>query len=117
MSLKSDFGSLGVELLHCLLCVLAELGRRHQGLIGSAGVRRQQQSQLHQPSAPSPGACTSQGTGEGLASVFVGSSSSETNGRQMGKQNSIFCSLLDVEKLMDWLQHARFVEVYLVLFE
>lgn len=115
MSLKSGFGSLGVELLHLLLCVLAELGRRHQGLIGSAEVRRKQQSWLHQPSAPSPGAGTSQGTGEGLASVFMGSSSSETR-RQMGKKNSIFCSLLNVEKLMDWLQHARFVKAYLVLF-
>lgn len=105
-----------VELLHLLLCVLAELGRRHQGLIGSAEVRRKQQSQLHQPSAPSPGASTSQGTGEGLASVFVGSSSSSETRRQMGKKNSIFCSLLNVGKLMDWLQHARFVKVYLVLF-
>lgn len=81
MSLRSGFGSLGAALLRGLLCALAGLGRRHQGLMGSAGVRRQQQPQLHQPSAPSPGACTSQGTGEGLATVFVGSSSSETNGR------------------------------------
>lgn len=115
MSLKSGFGSLGAELLHRLLCALAEVGRRHQGLTGSAGVRGKQQSQLHQPSAPSPGACSSQGMGKGFASVSIGSSSSET-GRRMGKQNSIFCSLLHVEKLMDWLQHARFVEVYLVLF-
>ena len=29
---------------------------------------------------------------------------------------SIFCSLPDAEKRMDWLQRARFVKVYLVLF-
>lgn len=54
MSLKSGFGSLRVELLHLLLCVLPELGRRHRGLIGTTEVRRKQQSWLHQPSAPSP---------------------------------------------------------------
>lgn len=55
MSLKSDSGSLGVELLHLLLCVLAELSRRQRGLTGSAGVRRMRQPQLQQPSAPRPG--------------------------------------------------------------
>lgn len=51
MSLKSGLGSLGIELLHLLLCVLAELGRRRRALIGTAEVRRKQQSRLHQPSA------------------------------------------------------------------
>lgn len=45
--------------------------------------------------------------------MLVGSSSNET-GRQMGKKNSVFCSLPNVEKQMDWLQHARFVKVYLI---
>jgi len=54
MSFKSGFGSFGVELLHLFLCVLAELGRRRRGLIGTTQVRRKQQSRLHQPSAPSP---------------------------------------------------------------
>lgn len=47
MSLKSGFGSLGTELLHFLLCIPAELGRRCWGLTAATQVSSS-------PSTPSP---------------------------------------------------------------
>lgn len=47
--------------------------------------------------------------------MLVGHSSSET-GRQMGERNSISCSMPLAEKQRGWLQRARCVKVYLVLF-